>query len=97
MPLPHSYEYWDLDGKASSVNGNPNRTKRGQRQQPAKRLGQQAQQFPENSWMHVAVVHGGDGTATIFLNGTLCAKGPVDVPPCVPRGAPPPPSLPPSV
>ena len=43
--------------------------------------------FPENAWVHVAVVHGGDGTATLFLNGRNCAKGPVALPSHVPRGA----------
>jgi len=46
---------------------------------------QQQTTFPDNAWTHVAVVHGGDGTAAIFLNGNLCAKGPVALPSMVPR------------
>ena len=41
--------------------------------------------FPDNAWTHVAVVHGSDGNAAIFLNGNLCAKGPVALPSMVPR------------
>ena len=36
--------------------------------------------FPAQQWTHVAVTHGADGTASIFVNGMLSAKGAVALP-----------------
>ena len=36
--------------------------------------------FPANQWVHISLVHGSDGTASIFWNGRLKARGPVHLP-----------------
>ena len=41
--------------------------------------------FPKDKWMHVSLVHSSDGTASIFWNGKLKARGPVHLPQRVPR------------
>ena len=82
-PLARSYEVWQHSAEKETreyINGKHQR-KRGRSLQDGASL------FPENAWVHVAVVHGGDGTATLFLNGSLCARGPVALPTHVPRGA----------
>lgn len=82
-PLARSYEVWQHSAEKETreyINGKHQR-KRGRSLQDGASL------FPENAWVHVAVVHGGDGTATLFLNGSLCARGPVALPSHVPRGA----------
>ena len=79
-----SYEVWQHSEEKDTrefINGKHHR-KRGRALQES-----EAVTFPENAWGHVAVVHGGDGTATLFLNGRNCAKGPVALPSHVPRGA----------
>mmetsp|Transcript_16235 Transcript_16235/g.32812 ORF Transcript_16235/g.32812 Transcript_16235/m.32812 type:complete len:153 (+) Transcript_16235:150-608(+) len=57
-----SYEIWQHSAEkcdCESINGRHQR-KRG------RSLPDGASVFPENAWMHVAVVHGGDGTATLL-------------------------------
>ena len=81
-PLVRSYEIWQHSAEMCEceyINGKHQR-KRGRSLQDGASL------FPENAWVHVAVVHGGDGTATLFLNGSICARGPVALPSHVPRG-----------
>ena len=41
--------------------------------------------FPMDQWVHVALVHDTDGTASIFWNGVCKASGPVWLPPPVHR------------
>ena len=41
--------------------------------------------FPQGRWTHVAIVHDADGTASIFWNGKIKARGPVWLPPEVHR------------
>jgi len=36
--------------------------------------------FPANQWMHISLVHDADGTASIFWNGRLKARGKVHLP-----------------
>jgi len=41
--------------------------------------------FPDGAWTHVAVVHASNGMASIFWNGSLRARGKVDLPQPVAR------------
>jgi len=41
--------------------------------------------FRNNEWVHISLVHGSDGTASIFWDGRLKARGPVLLPPAVHR------------
>jgi len=41
--------------------------------------------FRNNEWVHISLVHGSDGTASIFWDGRLKARGPVLLPPEVHR------------
>jgi len=41
--------------------------------------------FPQDYWMHISLVHASDGTASIYWNGRLKARGYVHLPEKVPR------------